>query len=155
MLVFVCSLPVPMEEHYRKLERMYLAANINTALFPSTTVKISEGKAEIELEISKNYFHALGAMHGSVYFKLLDDAAYFAASSKIPDVFVLTASFNIKFIRPVSMGRLRAQGKMISTAHGRYLSESTLYNADGEKIAFGSGEFVKSKTQLSKDIGYF
>ena len=144
-----------MEDHYHKLQRMYLAANINTALFPSTTVKISEGKAEIELEISKNYFHALGAMHGSVYFKLLDDAAYFAASSMVYDVFLLTASFNIKFIRPVAEGRLKAIANLISTSDDRYRAESILFKADGERIAVGSGEFVKTKTQLSKDIGYF
>ena len=117
-----------MEEHFRKLERMYLKANLNTALYPSTIVRISEGSAEIGLEISENYFHALGAIHGSVYFKLLDDAAFFAASSVVHDVFVLTASFNIKFIRPVAEGRLKAIGNLISTGDDRYLAKSMYYS---------------------------
>ena len=144
-----------MEEHFRKLERMYLKANLNTALYPSTTVRISKGSAEIGLEISENYFHALGAIHGSVYFKLLDDAAFFAASSVVHDVFVLTASFNIKFIRPVDDGRINAIGNLISTGDDRYIAEAILFNSSGKKIAVGSGEFAKSKSQLSKDIGYY
>ena len=59
--------------HYQKLEKMYLKANINTDLYDSTTVSIKEGYSEVGLTISKNYFLALGAIHGSVYFKLLDD----------------------------------------------------------------------------------
>lgn len=134
---------------------MYLKANVNTALYPSTTVRITEGSAEIGLDISENYFHALGAIHGSVYFKLLDDAAFFAASSVVHDVFVLTASFNIKFIRPVVKGRLKAIGNLISTGNDRYHAEAILFNGSGKKVAIGSGEFAKSTTQLSKDIGYY
>ena len=39
--------------------------------------------------------HAAGAVHGSYYFKVLDDACYFAANSLVSDVFVLTVSFVI------------------------------------------------------------
>ena len=100
------------QDHFSKLERMYLQANINTAIFDSTTVKISEGTAEIGLTISEKYFHALGAIHGSVYFKLLDDASFFAVNSIIEDTFVLTTSFNINIIRPVNSGKIKAVGKV-------------------------------------------
>ena len=51
---------------------------------------------EIDLTISDKYFHALNAIHGTVYFKLLYDAAFFAANSVVKDVFVLTSSFNLE-----------------------------------------------------------
>jgi len=70
-------------EHFRKLERMYLGANFNKALYGTSTITISEGRCSVGLEVSDQYFHALGAMHGSVYFKLLDDAAFFAGSARI------------------------------------------------------------------------
>ena len=69
------------EHHFNKLRNMYLQANINTMIFDTTTCSISLKKSEISLNITEKYFHALGAIHGSVYFKLLDDAAFFAASS--------------------------------------------------------------------------
>ena len=133
---------------------MYLNANINTKIFNATTAKISKAKAEIGLTISEKYFHALGAIHGSVYFKLLDDAAYFAVSSIVEDFFVLTTSFNLNMVKPVSKGKLTAIGKVRFKSKSLYTAESTLYNDKGEEIAFGTGNFSKSKVPLSKDIGY-
>jgi len=94
--------------HFKKLERMYLQANVNTMVFNSTSCNIKGGEAEIGLTISEKYFHALGAAHGSVYFKLLDDACFFAVQSLVEDVFVLTTSFNINLIRPVNQGLINA-----------------------------------------------
>ncbi len=142
------------QEHYDKLERMYLQANINTKIFDTTTVKISEEMAQIGLEISEKYFHALGAMHGSVYFKLLDDAAFFAVNSIVEDAFVLTTSFNINLTRPVNKGLITAIGKVKFKSKNLYVAESTLYNEDGKEIAFGTGNFAKSKIELSEKIGY-
>ncbi len=133
---------------------MYLSANINTKMFTSTTAKISASKAEIGLTIADKHFHALGAIHGSVYFKLLDDAAYFAVSSLVEDYFVLTTSFNINMIKPANKGKLIAIGKVRFSSKTLFTAESTLYNHKGEEIAFGTGNFSKSKVPLSKEIGY-
>ena len=140
--------------HYNRLQKMYLNANINTKIFNTTTAKISKAKAEIGLTISEKHFHALGAIHGSVYFKLLDDAAYFAVSSIVEDFFVLTTSFNLNIVKPVNKGKLTAIGKVRFKSRSLYTAESTLYNDKGEEIAFGTGNFSKSKVPLSKEIGY-
>ncbi len=142
------------QDHFSKLERMYLQANINTAIFDSTTVKISEGTAEIGLTISEKYFHALGAIHGSVYFKLLDDASFFAVNSIIEDTFVLTTSFNINIIRPVNSGKIKAVGKVRYQSKRLFVAESRLFDENGEEIAFGTGNFTKSKIELTEEIGY-
>lgn len=141
-------------KHFQKLARMYLHANINTMIFDTTTCKITVGKAEIGLKISEKYFHALGAIHGSVYFKLLDDAAYFAVNSIVEDVFVLTTSFNINLIRPANTGLLKTIGKIRYKSKGYFVAESILYNEEGKEIAFGTGNFARSKISLSEDIGY-
>src|SRR6187200_1200678 len=92
------------EIHFRKLERMYLSAPINIEVFKGITICISEEKAEITMPIAKSYFHAANAIHGSVYFKMLDDAAFFAVNSIVQDVFVYTVSINVQLLRPVSNG---------------------------------------------------
>jgi len=140
--------------HFDKLERMYLKARFNERLYPSTTISISEATAEIGLTISENYFHALGAIHGSVYFKLLDDATFFAVNSIVEDVFVLTTSYNINLIRPVNSGKIKAIGKVRYQSKNLFTAEATLYNQDGKEIAFGTGNFTKSKIALTEDIGY-
>jgi uncharacterized protein (TIGR00369 family) len=127
---------------------------MNTMIYETTTCEISNGYAEIGLDISEKYFHALGAIHGSVYFKLLDDAAFFAVNSIVEDVFVLTTSFNINLIRPANTGMITAIGNIKYKSRNLFVAESILYTEDGKEIAFGTGNFVKSKILLSEDIGY-
>ena len=142
------------QEHYSKLERMYLKANINAIIYDTTTVKIAEKTAKIGLTISEKYYHGLGAMHGSVYFKLLDDAAFFAVNSIVMDVFVLTTSFNIHLTRPVTSGVIQAIGIVRSQSKNFFIAESKLLNQEGKEIGFGTGSFAKSKIELSEKIGY-
>ena len=141
-------------EHFEKLRNMYAEANINKQFYESTQCKIEHEKATISLDISEKYFHGLGAIHGAVYFKLLDDAAYFAANSIITDVFLLTASFNINIIRPVNKGVITAIGKVKFKSKNLIIAEATIFNDAGKEIAFGTGNFMKSKIELSEEIGY-
>jgi uncharacterized protein (TIGR00369 family) len=133
---------------------MYLAANMNTQLYETTEIKIEDEVAEIKLTIDSKYFHALGAIHGSVYFKLLDDAAFFAVSSIVKDAFVLTTSYNINITRPVSSGVITATGKLKFKSRNLFVAESSLVDEKGREIAFGTGNFAKSKIPLTEDIGY-
>ena len=133
---------------------MYLQAKVNTKLYSSTTCSISNETAEIGLTINDDYFHALGAIHGSVYFKLLDDAAFFAVNSIVTDAFVLTTSFNMNITRPISSGTIKAIGKVKFKSRNLFVAEATLYNETGKVIALGTGNFTKSKIALSEDIGY-
>ncbi|MEQ9007714.1 MAG: PaaI family thioesterase [Ekhidna sp.] len=139
-------------EHFRKLERMYLLANVNTLLFDTTTAHISNGKAEIGLTVVPKYFHALNAMHGSVYFKLLDDAAFFSVNSVVEDFFVLTKSFEIHFKRPVTGGKILAKGELVSSNGELFVAKSELMNETGKVVGYGHGEFVKIKVKLNPDI---
>ncbi len=77
-------------QHYRNLESMYAAAPVNEFYLPTMTV--TEGEAVIEIQALKKHQHSAGGVHGSVYFKLLDDAAFFAANSLEGEMFVLTTS---------------------------------------------------------------
>lgn len=142
-----------LEEHYQKLANMYAAAPTNKH-YEQITLSIEEGKATITLPVRDDYFHAANAMHGSYYFKLLDDSAFFAANSLVTDVFVLTSTFNLQLLRPVTKGLLRAEGKVVFQSRSLIVAEATLYNEAGKKVAFGTGNFMRSKMALSEDIGY-
>ena len=142
------------DDHYRKLERMYLEARVQRELYETTTVQISHKRAEIGLTVSGKYFHALDAMHGSVYFKLLDDAAFFAVNSVVKDVFVLTTTFNINLVRPVTDGVIKAIGELRSQSKNLFIAESRLFNEAGKEVAFGTGHFMRSRVVLTEEIGY-
>ena len=143
-----------MKNHFKKLEEMYLKANINSIVFDSSAILIKEGEAKISLDISEKYFHALGAIHGCVYFKLLDDAAYFSVSSIVKDYFILTTSFQINILKPINRGEIHAIGKVKFSSKNLFTAQSSLFNEQGIEVAFGTGNFVLSKSELTKNIGY-
>lgn len=140
------------DEHHRRLERMYLSAPANEYFRPE--IRIDEGRTEVRLVVRPDFFHAASAVHGSVYFKLLDDATFFAASSLVDDVFVLTASFNIYFLRPISAGTMTARGTIVSRSTRLLIGEGVLVDGDGREIARGTGTFMPSRVPLDERLGY-
>ena len=140
------------DDHFRRLERMYLAAPANEYFRPE--IRIDDGTAEVRLAVRPDFFHAASAVHGSVYFKLLDDATFFAASSLVDDVFVLTASFTIYFLRPISTGSMRARGTIVSRSRRLLIGEGVLIDDEDREIARGSGTFMPSKVPLDQKLGY-
>ena len=141
------------EEHFRKLERMYhQAAPINR--FYSPTLTVSHGAAELCIPVRPEFFHAAHAVHGSVYFKALDDAAFFAVNSLVTDVFVLTVSFNLYLTRPVTGGTLSAIGRVVHRSRNLFLAEAEVRDGEERQVARGSGSFMRSKIALGPDVGY-
>jgi uncharacterized protein (TIGR00369 family) len=140
------------DEHFRKLERMYQAAPTNAYYRP--VLRVAEGEAELEIAVRPEFFHAAAAVHGSVYFKALDDAAYFAVSSLVTDVLVLTVSYNIYLTRPVSEGVLRARGRVVHRSRQLLLAEAELFDGNSRQVARGSGSFMRSAIALSPAVGY-
>jgi uncharacterized protein (TIGR00369 family) len=139
--------------HWRRLERMYLtAAAINEYFRPQ--VEIGEGAAEIRIAVRPDFFHAAGAVHGAVYFKALDDAAFFAASSVVEDVFVRTTSFNIHLLRPVQEGALIARGALVSATRNLLIADAELRDDRGHLVGRGTGSFMRSRIRLEDIPGY-
>jgi len=142
------------ENHFRKLERMYLSAPVNSGFYKGITLIISHEKAEGSLKIEPKYFHAANAIHGSVYFKMLDDAAFFAVNSVVRDVFVYTVSFNIQLLRPVTKGIIKSTGELIFNSGNLFIADATLTDENNKVVGRGSGNFMKSKIFLTPAIGY-
>ena len=140
------------EEHFRKLERMYLGAPVNAYFAP--TIHISRGETQVTIHVRPEFFHAAGAVHGVVYFKLLDDSSFFAANSLVEDVFVLTVSYNVYFTRPVFKGALSAKGKVVQASARLLIAESVILDSDGNEAGRGSGTFMRSNISLTEEIGY-
>ena len=140
------------DPHFIALQNMYLAAPINEFYRP--VIEVSEAQATIEIEVTDKLFHAARAVHGSVYFKMLDDAAFFAANSLEREVFVLTTSFTTYLTRPVSSGRLRSVGRVVNRNKSQFIAEAVVHDSKGNEIGRGSGVFVRSRLPLAEAMGY-
>ena len=139
-------------DHHRKLERLYAAAPVSQ--WYGATIAIDDGQAEVRLATRRDFYHAANAVHGSVYFRVLDDAAFFAVNSRVRDVLVLTVSFTLHFARPVTSGELRAVGHLLHGGGRLFLAESTLLDSAGAMLGRGTGVFTRSSISLDPSIGY-
>lgn len=139
--------------HYRALESLYAAAPINR-LFDSRLEIVTAGLARIAFTVTADHFHAAGAAHGTSYFKMLDDAAFYACNSLVTDRFLLTTAFNLLFTRPLRAGPVVAEGRWISGQRRVFVGEARLIDGDGEEAARGTGTFMRSSIALAGLPGY-
>jgi uncharacterized protein (TIGR00369 family) len=140
------------DEHHRKLERLYASAPV-TRWFGSR-IAITDGGAEVRIPVRPEFHHAANAVHGSIYFRALDDAAFFAANSRVQDVFVLTVSYTVHFARPVTEGELRAVGRLVHASGRLFFAEAELVDGEGLLLGRGSGVFTRSSIPLDPAVGY-
>lgn len=139
--------------HFRALEQLYATAPINS-LFQSTLEVTGPGRARITFEAQEEHFHAAGAIHGTMYFKMLDDAAFYAANSLVSDRFLLTTGFNLHFTKPLRSGKVIAEGRWISGKRRVFIAEAHLVDEEGDEIGRGTGTFMRSHIALSGLDGY-
>ena len=141
------------EQHYRALERLYASAPVN-AKFASELHITGEGRSRLTFTVSPDDYHAAGAAHGTIYFKMLDDAAFYACNSLVTDRFLLTTSFNLFFSKPLRAGQVTAEGRWVSGRRRVFVAEARLVDEDGDEIGRGTGTFMKSRIPLSSLPGY-
>jgi uncharacterized protein (TIGR00369 family) len=139
--------------HFRALEQLYARAPINQ-LFESRLEITAAGVARIRFELDERHFHAAGAVHGTSYFKMLDDAAFYAANSLVTDRFLLTTAFNLLFTKPLKVGPVIAEGRWVSGKRRVYVADARLVDASGEEVARGTGTFMRSQIALAGLPGY-
>ena len=145
--------PAGAEIHYRALEALYASAPINS-LFASRLAIEGEGRSRIDFEVDERVHHAAGAAHGTIYFKMLDDAAFYAANTLVTDRFLLTTSFNLHFTKPVRAGKVIAEGRWVSGRRRVLVAEARLVDSEGDEIGRGTGTFMRSRIALSSLPGY-
>ncbi|WP_394731182.1 PaaI family thioesterase [Altererythrobacter sp. GH1-8] len=139
--------------HHRALEHLYHSAPINK-LFASSLTIPGVGLSQIHFTVSEETYHAAGAAHGTIYFKMLDDAAFYAANTLATDRFLLTTGFNLHFTKPVRAGEVIAEGRWVSGKRRVFVAEARLINSEGEEIGRGTGTFMRSRIALSSLAGY-
>jgi uncharacterized protein (TIGR00369 family) len=139
--------------HFRALERLYRAAPVNSS-FRSDLEIVEPGFARIRFTVDSAHFHAAGAAHGTLYFKMMDDAAFYACNSTVSDRFLLTTGFNLVFSRPLKGGEAVAEGRWISGRRRVLIGEARLLDSKGEEAARGTGTFMRSHIALSGLAGY-
>lgn len=147
------DLPSGAEAHFRALEQLYASAPINS-LFRSSLTLSEAGRSRIAFTVEPASFHAAGAAHGTLYFKMLDDASFYAANSLVSDRFLLTTAFNLHFTKPMREGPAIAEGRWVSGRRRVFVAEARIVDSSGEECARGTGTFLRSHIALAGLDGY-
>ena len=141
------------DAHLRALEALYASAPINQ-LFESVITLSRAGRSEIRFHVKPGSYHAAGAAHGTLYFKMLDDAAFYAANGLVSDRFLLTTAFNLHFTKPMKAGEAIAEGRWVSGRRRVFVAEARIVDSSGEECARGTGTFLRSHIGLASLPGY-
>jgi uncharacterized protein (TIGR00369 family) len=145
--------PAGAAAHFKALESLYRSAPVNS-LFRSDIEIVEPGFARIRFAVEEGSFHAADAAHGTLYFKMMDDVAFYACNSLVTDRFLLTTAFNLNFMRPLRGGEVIAEGRWASGRRRVFVGEARLIDGDGEEAARGTGTFMRSRIPLSSLAGY-
>lgn len=143
---------MPKKRHFQALEAMMLRTPVVEKF--DCAVCVGEGTAEFSIAITEDLFHGAGGLHGALYFFVMDNAAMLAANSCVIDVCVVTKNFTIRFLKPVSEGRVRAKARIIDRRDGHFQTEAILYDSSDREIGRGQGDFVRSRHRLIDTVGY-
>jgi len=139
--------------HCRALESLYASAPVNS-YFGSRLIITQPGLSAIDFMVERQHFHAAGAAHGTIYFKMLDDAAFYAANTMVTDMFLLTTAFNLLLTRPMKAGPARAEGRWVSGRRRVLVAEARIIDSSGDEVARGTGTFMRSRITLASLSGY-
>jgi uncharacterized protein (TIGR00369 family) len=140
------------DEHHHKLQRMYAGAPISQLY--GATVRIGDAYADVRFALAPTFDHRAHGTQGSVYYRALDDAAFFAASACEVRRLLTTVSFQINFLQPVAQGQLFANGIVVHQNGELLFAQAELLDGEGRLIATGSGTYTRSAIALGPEVGY-
>jgi uncharacterized protein (TIGR00369 family) len=99
-------------------------------------VKFEPGFALLEMPVKPEHTHNGGIVQGGVITSLADSAIAYAVTSALPEGSGQTSiDLKINFIRPVSAGRITAEGWLIHLGSRTAVGEAIVLNADGKAVA--------------------
>jgi uncharacterized protein (TIGR00369 family) len=97
---------------------------------------VRPGRVVIELEVSQRHASPLGTVHGGILCAIADAAMGLAYATKLKEGETFTTvELKVNFLRPVWQGRLRAEGKVVSSGRNLGLVECDVTDQDQRLIA--------------------
>ncbi|AFE06194.1 hypothetical protein COCOR_05105 [Corallococcus coralloides DSM 2259] len=140
--------PEDRQAFYDALMRILPLAPINKLYQPRDLV-VRKGEASLEMPVLEQFFNGGHMVHGSTYFKGLDEAAWFAANSLADRFALATTSFTTYIVRAVRKGNLQVRARVISATPNLVVVEADMFNDGDVLVARGSGTFQPTQVPIS------
>lgn len=108
----------------------------------------------MRLEAHPDLFHSGGSLHGSIFFKAMDDAAGLAVNSLSPQFAWFTTAMQVEFLRPVGSGHVEASATVVHATKTRAIADAVLLDDTGTEVGRARATFMPSAMPFAKGVGY-
>lgn len=104
--------------------------------------EVSPGKAVFEAEASPRLLQN-SIVHGGALASIADSACAVAAISMVfPESYATTINLQIAYLRPVTTGRFRAEGRCVRAGKSIIFSEASVYDESSALVCKASSQLV-------------
>ncbi|HEV3036187.1 MAG TPA: PaaI family thioesterase [Candidatus Angelobacter sp.] len=105
--------------------------------------EVTPGRAVFECEVRESLMQMRGIVHGGVLASIVDSACAVAAISTVyPRANATTISLRVSYLKPLSQGIFRAEGKCIKTGKTICFCEAQVFNERNELVCTASSELM-------------
>lgn len=95
-----------------------------------------KGSCRLRFSVTENTRNAFGAVHGGIYYSVLDLAAFIASASVAPDDRLLvTSDINVSVLSAVHEGELTVRAKVLKMGKRVCFIESRAFDKDDNLVA--------------------
>lgn len=124
-----------------------LCESVNCAPFPKhlpfRLESVEIDKAVVTLAVAEYHKQPFGMVHGGVLATLIDTATFWAAFLRLPeDAGLVNIDLNLNYLRPVTSGLLKAEGKCLKAGRTISYAEASVVDADGVLCVSGSSTLM-------------
>jgi uncharacterized protein (TIGR00369 family) len=97
---------------------------------------IEPGRAIVDMKVDERHHNPLGTLHGGIYCDLADAAMGYAFAATLAEgEMFTTVELKINFFRPVRVGELTAEAKVIKNGSTLGYVECEVKDQDGKLVA--------------------
>jgi uncharacterized protein (TIGR00369 family) len=105
--------------------------------------EVSPGRAVFECEVREGLMQKRGIVHGGVLASIVDSACAVAAISNLwPKANATTINLRVSYLKPLSQGVFRAEGKCIKAGKTICFCEAQVFNDRNELVCTASSELM-------------
>ncbi|HEV2987068.1 MAG TPA: PaaI family thioesterase [Candidatus Angelobacter sp.] len=105
--------------------------------------EVAPGRAVFECEVRESLMQMRGIVHGGVLASIVDSACAVAAVSTVyPKAHATTIALRVSYLKPLSQGVFRAEGKCVKTGKTICFCEAQVFNERNELVCTASSELM-------------
>lgn len=136
------------QELWARLSKLLPFAPINK-LYQPHNLQVGRGTASLEMPVLPQFFNGGMTVHGSVFFKGLDETAWFAANSLASEFAFATTSFSTYLLRLVRKGNLQVKAHVVSATKNLVVVDAEMFNDGDAVVAKGTGTFQPTSIPIT------